>query len=261
MPKKDAEEVAMNLLTRVRIPEQAAKYPGQLSGGQQQRVALARALVNNPAALLLDEPLGALDVKLRKHMQLELKRIQAELGTTFVYVTHDQEEALAMSDRIAVMNDGRVEQIGSPRDIYEHPETAFVADFIGSLNALELTVEELVGGYAIMRPHDGERVVVPVDSGTKTGDSLRVAVRPERVQIGALGTLVPDGGSRLEGTIAEIVYLGMYTQFHVGTRAGRVISNRLADELLLPLEVGSRIALSWEPEHTSVLADSAPLPA
>src|SRR5438105_7248757 len=121
----------------------------QLSGGQQQRVALARALVNRPAALLLDEPLGALDVKLRRHMQLELKRIQHELGTTFVYVTHDQEEALAMSDRIAVMNGGRVEQLGRPREIYERPATAFVADFIGSLNALDVTVGEVGGGYAV----------------------------------------------------------------------------------------------------------------
>jgi spermidine/putrescine transport system ATP-binding protein len=234
------------------------RRPRQLSGGQQQRVALARALVNQPAALLLDEPLGALDVKLRKQMQLELKRIQAELGTTFVYVTHDQEEALAMSDRIAVMNGGQVEQIGGPREIYEHPKTAFVADFIGSLNALELTVDELVGRYAVMRLGERERVVVPVGAGTRAGDSFRIAVRPERVQIGPAASAVPDGGSRLEGTVAEIVYLGMYTQFHVDTPAGRVMSNRLADELLSPTEVGTRVALSWEPEHTSVLAGYAP---
>src|SRR5438105_6988784 len=158
----------------------------QLSGGQQQRVALARALVNRPAALLLDEPLGALDVKLRKQMQLELKRIQNELGTTFVYVTHDQDEALAMSDRIAVMNHGRVEQIGAPREIYEHPSTPFVADFIGSLNALEFTVNELVGDYALSRPAGGERVVVRVGSDAQTGDSVRIAVRPERIQIAPL---------------------------------------------------------------------------
>jgi spermidine/putrescine transport system ATP-binding protein len=226
----------------------------QLSGGQQQRVALARALVNRPAALLLDEPLGALDVKLRKQMQIELKRIQAEVGTTFVYVTHDQEEALAMSDRIAVMNGGRVEQIGSPREIYEHPETAFVADFIGSLNALELTVQELVGGYAVMRLGEDERLVVHVDSGTTTGESIRVAVRPERVQIDGSPT---DGGSRLEGTIAEIVYLGMYTQFHVETRAGRVICHRIADESFTGLGPGSRVRLSWDADHASVLGGAA----
>jgi spermidine/putrescine transport system ATP-binding protein len=222
----------------------------QLSGGQQQRVALARALVNRPAALLLDEPLGALDVKLRKQMQLELKRIQHELGTTFVYVTHDQEEALAMSDRIAVMNGGRVEQTGSPREIYEHPRTAFVADFIGSLNALDLTIDELVGGYAVARFGENERVVVPVGADARVGEQVRVAVRPERVQIGP----ALDGGSRLEGTIAEIVFLGMYTQLHVDTRAGRIVCHRLADE---PLEAGSRVTLSWEPEQASLLGDGS----
>ena len=259
VPRREHSERIREMLRVVELEGLERRRPRQLSGGQQQRVALARALVNRPAALLLDEPLGALDVKLRKQMQLELKRIQAELGTTFVYVTHDQEEALAMSDRIAVMNGGQVEQVGDPREIYEHPETAFVADFIGSLNPLELTVDELVGGYAVMRLGEGERVVVPVGPGTRTGDSFRVAVRPERVQIGPIESPAPDGGSWLEGTIAEIVYLGMYTQFHVGTRAGRLISNRLADELLAPLESGSRVVLSWEPEHTSLLAGSAPL--
>jgi spermidine/putrescine transport system ATP-binding protein len=223
------------------------RRPRQLSGGQQQRVALARALVNRPAALLLDEPLGALDVKLRKQMQLELKRIQNELGTTFVYVTHDQDEALAMSDRIAVMNNGRVEQIGEPREIYEHPTTPFVADFIGSLNALDFTAQEIVGGFAVMRLGERDRIVVPVSSDVRAGDSFQVAVRPERVQIGGAAV---EGGSSLEGTIAEVVYLGMVTQFHVDTAAGRVVSHRLAEE---PVEAQSRVVLSWEPESSSVL--------
>jgi spermidine/putrescine transport system ATP-binding protein len=222
----------------------------QLSGGQQQRVALARALVNRPEALLLDEPLGALDVKLRKHMQLELKRIQHELGTTFVYVTHDQEEALAMSDRIAVMNGGRVEQIGGPREIYERPQTAFVADFIGSLNAFDFRVDELIGDSAVMRLGEDGRLVVPINGGHSPGETLRVAVRPERIQIG--GAAVP-GGSHLAGTLAEIVFLGMYTQFHVDTAAGRFVAHRLADEQLAPLQAGSPVALSWEPEQASLL--------
>src|ERR671933_2485237 len=175
------------------------RRPRQPSGAQQQRVALARALVNSPAALLLDEPLGALDVKLRKQMQLQLKAIQHDIGTTFVYVTHDQEEALAMSDRIAVMNGGRVEQVGSPREVYERPETPFVADFIGSLNALELEVDELVGGYAVTRLGKEQRIVVPAASGMKAGDIVRIAVRPERVRIGP----ALEDGSRLQGTIAE----------------------------------------------------------
>ncbi len=259
VPRSEHAERVNEMLRVVELEGLERRRIRQLSGGQQQRVALARALVNKPAALLLDEPLGALDVKLRKQMQLELKRIQAELGTTFVYVTHDQEEALGMSDRIAVMNGGRVEQIGSPREIYEHPETAFVADFIGSLNALDLLIDELVGAYAVMRFGEDERVVVSVGSDYRAGDAVRVAVRPERVQIGSIGSPVPDGGSRLKGAIAEIVYLGMYTQFHVDTRAGRVVCHRLADESLAPLGPGSRVALSWEPEQASVLGDSAPI--
>jgi spermidine/putrescine transport system ATP-binding protein len=258
VPRKEHRGRVEEILRVVALEGLERRRPRQLSGGQQQRVALARALVNRPAALLLDEPLGALDVKLRKQMQLELKRIQNELGTTFVYVTHDQEEALAMSDRIAVMNAGQVEQVAGPREIYERPATAFVADFIGSLNALDLRVDDLVGGYAVMRLGEQERLVAPVGAGTRPGEVVRVAVRPERVQIAAGDGSVADGGSRLCGTVGEIVYLGMYTQFHVVTEAGTVVSNRLADELATPPEVGSRVALSWEPEHTSVLADSAP---
>jgi spermidine/putrescine transport system ATP-binding protein len=253
VPRDEHDARIRELLEIVALEGLEKRKPRQLSGGQQQRVALARALVNRPAALLLDEPLGALDVKLRKHMQLELKRIQSELGTTFVYVTHDQEEALAMSDRIAVMNGGKVEQTGSPREIYENPSTAFVADFIGSLNALDLTVDEVVGDYAVARPAPGERVVVAASRDTHAGDAIRVAVRPEQVQLSAADAAVPESGSRLDGTIAELVYLGMYTQFHVDTRAGRVVSHRLADELLAGIDAGSRVTLSWEPEHSSVL--------
>jgi spermidine/putrescine transport system ATP-binding protein len=259
VPRREHRERVNDLLGVVSLAGFERRRPRELSGGQQQRVALARALVNRPAALLLDEPLGALDVKLRKHMQLELKRIQHELGTTFVYVTHDQEEALAMSDRIAVMNGGRVEQIGSPRQIYERPETPFVADFIGSLNALELTVDELVGGYALSRVGDDQRVVVPVGSDTRVGETVRVAVRPEQVQIDPADSAGGEGGSRLDGKVAEIVYLGMYTQFHVDTRAGRVVSHRLADEVLSRLEIGSRVTLAWAPEHASLLGSAEPL--
>src|SRR6188474_207461 len=215
--RKEHRGRVLEILRVVELEGLENRRPRQLSGGQQQRVALARALVNQPAALLLDEPLGALDVKLRKQMQLELKKIQTELGTTFVYVTHDQEEALSMSDRIAVMNDGVVEQIGSPREIYERPESPFVADFIGSLNTLDLRADELVGSFAMMRVGEGERLVVPVGTGTKTGDQLRVAVRPERVRIEPTNGRTPEGGSSVEGTVAELVYLGGLTQFHVET--------------------------------------------
>src|SRR5213078_3312702 len=200
VPRTEHRDRVHEMLRVVSLEGLDRRRVRQLSGGQQQRVALARALVNRPAALLLDEPLGALDVKLRKQMQLELKRIQNELGTTFVYVTHDQDEALAMSDRIAVMNRGQVEQLGSPREIYERPRTAFVADFIGALNTLELRIDELVGGYSVSRFPAGERIIASVDGGHSVGQTVRVAVRPEHVQVAAAGSAGSADGSRLSGT-------------------------------------------------------------
>jgi spermidine/putrescine transport system ATP-binding protein len=253
VPRKAHAGRIDEILRVVELQGLERRRPRQLSGGQQQRVALARALVNSPAALLLDEPLGALDVKLRKQMQLQLKAIQHDLGTTFVYVTHDQEEALAMSDRIAVMNGGRVEQTGTPREIYEHPQTAFVADFIGSLNALDVRIDELVGEHAVMRLGDEERVVAALGHGHRPGETVRVAVRPERVRIAAADEPLQDGGSRVEGRVAQVVFLGMYTQFHVDTRAGRIVSHRLAGEAPASVATGERVTLSWEPEQTSPL--------
>jgi spermidine/putrescine transport system ATP-binding protein len=154
------------------------------------------------------------------------------------------------------MNRGRVEQTGNPRDIYEHPRTPFVADFIGSLNALDLRIDELIGANAVMRLGERERVVAAVGPGHRIGETLRIAVRPERVQIEAAGSPMTDGRSRLDGTVAETVFLGMYTQFHVDTRAGRLVSNRVADESRAPLAAGSRVTLLWEPEHASMLGDS-----
>ncbi len=253
--KDDERRRVEEILDIVALAGLGKRRPQQLSGGQQQRVALARALVNRPAALLLDEPLGALDVKLRKALQLELKRIQNETRTTFVYVTHDQEEALAMSDRIAVMSNGVAEHVGSPREIYERPATAFVADFIGSLNALDLTVDELDAGKAIDRLGERDRIVVPVASPHRVGERLKVAVRPERVRIDPADEgRSPEGGSRVEGTIAEVVYLGMLTHFHVDTSAGRVISHRMNDEATRRLEAGRRVVLTWALEDTSVLS-------
>jgi spermidine/putrescine transport system ATP-binding protein len=241
------------ILEVVALSGMEKRKPRQLSGGQQQRVALARALVNNPTALLLDEPLGALDVKLRRSLQLELKRVQNETGTTFVYVTHDQEEALAMSDRIAVMNEGVVDQIGSPREIYEQPSTPFVADFVGSLNALDIEIDELVGDHCCARFERG-RVVAPAGQGTRVGSRVRVAVRPERVRVTAQGADgASDGGSSLPGTVAEIVYLGMLTQYHVTTAAGKVVSHRMNDQAAPRVEVGSPVAVEWGADDTSVL--------
>jgi spermidine/putrescine transport system ATP-binding protein len=249
------------MLDIVRLEGLERRRPAQLSGGQQQRVALARALVNRPAALLLDEPLGALDVKLRRQMQLELKRIQAELGTTFVYVTHDQEEALAMSDRIAVMNTGIVEQIGSPREMYEHPETAFVADFIGSLNALDFRVDDVVDGQLVSTVSNHERLVVPASNGHERGESLKLAVRPERIRIDLAGEPAPEDGSRLEGVVAEVVYLGSLTQFHVDTKVGRVVSHRMNEgDGPRGIDSGRNVVLTWPAHDSAVLAGAAEAP-
>jgi spermidine/putrescine transport system ATP-binding protein len=259
--KGEQRERLQEMMRVVQLEGYEKRKPAQMSGGQQQRVALARALVNRPAALLLDEPLGALDVKLRKTMQLELKRIQSELGTTFVYVTHDQEEALAMSNRIGVMNDGIVEQIGSPREIYEHPTTAFVADFIGSLNALDFRVDDVEGDRLVSRVSPTEQLVVAASNGHHRGEALKLAVRPERIRIDSADRPAPEDGSRLEGVLADVVYLGSLTQFHVDTKLGRVVSYRMNEEGASGLESGRNVVLTWPPHGSSVLAGSPPPPA
>ncbi len=259
VPKGEQRTRVAEMLEIVRLEGLEKRKPAQLSGGQQQRVALARALVNRPAALLLDEPLGALDVKLRRQMQLELKRIQSELGTTFVYVTHDQEEALAMSDRIGVMNDGIVEQTASPRELYEHPATAFCADFIGSLNALDFRVDDVADGQLVSRVSPRERLVVPVANGHRQGESLKLAVRPERIRIDLAEEPAPEDGSRLEGVVAEVVYLGSLTQFYVDTKVGRVVSHRMNEGGPgRAIDSGRNVVLTWPAHDSSVLAGSVP---
>jgi spermidine/putrescine transport system ATP-binding protein len=257
VPKGDRSAIVAEMLEIVGLGGLQQRKPGQLSGGQQQRVALARALVNQPAALLLDEPLGALDVKLRKQMQLELKRIQHELKTTFVYVTHDQDEALSMSDRIAVMNQGVIEQLGEPREVYEQPATPFVADFVGVLNAMDVRVDEVSGEDLVMRVNERDRIVVPVGpTGTDAGvgSSLLVAVRPERVELLA-GDVSANGGSRLSGTVAQVVYLGTLTQFHVDTAIGkRLIVHRLSDDRSSRVQQGDQVVLTWMRDDAAVLS-------
>jgi spermidine/putrescine transport system ATP-binding protein len=254
VPKDERARKVVEMLTIVRLEGYEHRKPGQLSGGQQQRVALARALVNEPAALLLDEPLGALDVKLRKQMQLELKRIQSELKTTFVYVTHDQEEALSMSDRIAVMNAGVIEHLGSPRDVYERPATPFVADFVGVLNAAELTVSAVENGRAVMTVNERDRVIAPAEGlGLAAGASVLAAVRPERIAI-AKGPVDAGEGSRLSGTVAQIVYLGTLMQFHVDTAAERrFIVHQLSSDASDTIDEGDEVTLTWPVEDTSIL--------
>jgi spermidine/putrescine transport system ATP-binding protein len=220
-----------------------SRRPAQLSGGQRQRVALARALVNRPAALLLDEPLGALDLKLRKEMQRELKQIQQRTETTFVYVTHDQEEALTMSDRIAVMDDGRVEQVATPRELYERPATRFAADFIGVSNTMTLVVDRREGGYVSMDLGEGARLVAP-DPGDGR-DELQVTVRPEKIVLEPEGPGA-DGESRLRGRLLEVVYLGSMSQVIVQVDTGERLSIHLLntddDHALV---VGSEVWVGW----------------
>src|SRR5215472_15893008 len=227
------------------------RRPRELSGGQQQRVALARALVNHPRALLLDEPLGALDLKLRQAMQVELKRIQREVGITFVYVTHDQNEALTMSDRIAVMDDGKVEQLGTPREIYEHPRTRFVAGFIGTSNLLTGTVTRMDGDRAVIELGPGERIIVPVqDRVASEGSRLELTVRPEKID---LSTAPPAGeGCALRGSVTEVVYLGTSTNFSVSTTAGSdmVVFQQNSASAASVAARGDIVWLSWQPEHS-----------
>ena len=218
------------------------RKPKQLSGGQQQRVALGRALVNHPRVLLLDEPLGALDLKLRKNMQMELKRIQHEIGITFVHVTHDQEEAMTMADTIAVMNQGRIEQLGAPQELYERPATAFVAGFLGASNLLPGTVED---GGAI-RLDDG--TLVRAKANGRTGP-VAAGVRPEKITIGQGG-----GANELAGTVSETAYIGVATQVVVSTAAGtvHVFAQNLDPGGRVPVP-GSNVILSWAPESTFVV--------
>jgi spermidine/putrescine transport system ATP-binding protein len=235
----------------VRLEGLNERRPRQLSGGQQQRVALARALVNRPAALLLDEPLGALDLKLRKQMQLELKAIAAQTATTFVYVTHDQEEALTMSDRIAVMNDGVVEQVATPRELYEHPETAFVAGFIGTSNLLTLRIDDRADGVLAMRLGDGERVLAPDPGGDR--QAVQITVRPEKVKL--VNGAAPDGCSLISGRVADIVYLGSMTQLIVDLATGEQLTVHHLNDESGPGEsqVGDRVALQWRLDHSYVI--------
>ena len=239
------------MLEIVDLGGRGERRPREWSGGPQQRVALARALVNRPRALLLDEPLGALDLKLRQAMQVELKRIQREVGITFVYVTHDQGEALTMSDRIAVMNDGAIEHLGTPREIYEHPKTRFVAGFIGTSNLLSGTVSRVESGQAVIEVSPEERIIAPVhDPVPAPGLPLELTVRPEKIQ---LSTARPaDRGCVLRGEVAEVVYLGTSTNFSVSTTTGAdiVVFQQNSAAAGETAERGDHVWLSWQPEHS-----------
>ncbi|MEZ0234564.1 MAG: ABC transporter ATP-binding protein [Actinomycetota bacterium] len=253
--REETRERVAEAIRTVRLDGFEDRRPGQLSGGQQQRVALARALVNRPAALLLDEPLGALDLKLRKEMQLELKDLQQRTGTTFVYVTHDQEEAMTMSDRIAVMNGGVVEQLATPKELYQRPASAFVAGFIGTSNLIELRVDRRDDGLLTMDLGDGQRILAVAPEGA-SGDAT-ITVRPEWIKLstGEVG----DRACHVGGTVVDVVYLGSVTQMIVLLPTGeRLTVHRLNDEVGADEpRPGQQVMLHWAAEHSYVVGSEA----
>jgi spermidine/putrescine transport system ATP-binding protein len=253
--RREIEERVAEAMRIVQLEGMSKRKPIQLSGGQQQRVALARALVNRPEALLLDEPLGALDLKLRKEMQLELKHIQERTQTTFVYVTHDQEEALTMSDRIAVMDQGHIEQVAGPRELYERPATPFVAGFIGVSNVVHLRPDSAHEGTVAMSLGEGERVCAPSESA-RGMDEILITVRPEKIKFEEVG----EPASRVSATVADIVYLGSMTQYIVELPTGEQLTvHRLNDEVRRrPIQVGDRVTLYWAVEHSFVIERPKP---
>ena len=258
----DVKKRVTEMLELVELPGYENRKPSQISGGQAQRVALARALVNKPAVLLLDEPLGALDLKLRKQMQVELKRIQQEVGITFIYVTHDQEEAMTMSDRIAVMNHGRYEQLGDPEVLYERPKTRFVAGFLGVSNLLPATPDGRANGYAGFRLGDGTAVRVPAALiEGRAAEKLALGVRPEKIRLLEEKDEVPTGLNRIPGTISHASYLGVSTQYIVSLKDGhRVTVYEQNVQRATKAELwatGEEVILAWQPEHCFVVEDSS----
>jgi spermidine/putrescine transport system ATP-binding protein len=232
------------ILRLVGLEGMEKRKPRQLSGGQQQRVAVARALVNKPKVLLLDEPLGALDLKLRKQMQLELKGIQHDIGITFVHVTHDQEEAMTMADRIAVMNHGRIEQLGTPTELYETPSTAFVAGFLGVSNLIPGTVS----GSDTVRLRSGPEVRVRPNALAGRSGEVAVGIRPEKIELGQ------GQANSLDGTVVEEAYVGVSTQYIVETGCGLLtVYRQNASPGLNGAAPGQRLTLSWSPESTFVV--------
>jgi spermidine/putrescine transport system ATP-binding protein len=260
---KDAEVKSRvkDMLQLVELPGFEKRKPNQISGGQAQRVALARALINRPAVLLLDEPLGALDLKLRKQMQVELKRIQREVGITFIYVTHDQEEAMTMSDRIAVMNRGKYEQLGDPESLYERPQTRFVAGFLGVSNLLSGSLDGTADGFALVKLADDTRLRVPaalVDGQTE----IEVGIRPEKVRMNRTAEAIPAASNQIPGTVRDVSYVGVSTQYVVEGKNGLPMTvyeqnvERTSNRSLF--QAGDEVHLSWMPEHTFVVRDNAP---
>src|SRR4051812_35738729 len=250
---------AAEALELVQLGGLGKRKPAQLSGGQQQRVALARALVNRPRALLLDEPLGALDLRLRKQLQIELKRIQQDVGITFVHVTHDQEEAMSMADTIAVMNAGHIEQAGSAADLYERPRTEFVANFLGVSNLIDGKLGRSEGTLSSVQTHDGARLHVPSDRvGPHHTDSIRVGVRPEKITLRPVNGNAPNADvNSLRGTVVVAAFLGTSIQYVIQALGGEeltVFAQNLDGSEPDSFGPGREVDLTWNPHHTFVVA-------
>jgi len=243
---KDVKAQVDKVLELVELPHLAQRKPTQLSGGQQQRIAVARAIVNRPALLLLDEPLGALDLKLRRQMQIELKWIQTEVGLTFVHVTHDQEEAMTMADTIAVMNEGRIEQMGTPADLYDNPRTAFVANFLGQSNLIKGTVVSSDGDYNTVDLF-GQKVKLAKSRSVARDSSILFGIRPEKIRIQENSHT--QSGCVLEGgKIVDVSYIGVSTQYQVEMPWGQeLMVFEQNDDGIPPLAKGDDVKLSWEP--------------
>lgn len=255
VPKKEIKERVLKMLEMVQLSGFEKRYPSQLSGGQKQRVAIARALINRPKVLLLDEPLGALDLKLRKQMQLELKRLQKKLNITFIYVTHDQEEALTMSDRIAIMHDGVMDQIGSPTEIYERPATKFVATFIGETNVFDGTIRSIEGGKAVIGIENGEVTSsgsVEEGDGKNTGfavnEFVTVSVRSEKMHFSPK----PVEGFTVPAVVRDYIYVGSVLKcIAVLPNGNEIKMEKLAVEELPP--IGEKVFICWEPEDAVLI--------
>ncbi|WP_327421903.1 ABC transporter ATP-binding protein [Streptomyces sp. NBC_01230] len=251
---KSVKKQVDDMLELVQLGDFAKRKPHQLSGGQQQRVAVARALINHPQVLLLDEPLGALDLKLRRQMQLELKRIQTEVGITFIHVTHDQEEAMTMADTVAVMNAGRVEQLGAPADLYENPKTTFVANFLGTSNLIEGEITE--SGTDILVGVGGSTLRLPAgrcSAPTARGGKILVGIRPEKISLASAGEAdtIAAGRNRVTGRIVDSSFIGVSTQYVVESPAGKAL--QVYEQNVghrAGLTRGAEVVLHWDPEHT-----------